>query len=137
MKPIEWIDAFSMGDPEIDRQHRHFISQANALSAAVADDADRPTLLRMTEEIATDAAFHFLYEDRVLLALGYGDAESHIAEHRRLERRIGDILGHFRAAEESSAAAAAAMAEEIRNLLLDHLLYYDLKYKSHLQFSAR
>ena len=72
---------------EIDRQDRHFICQANALSAAVAADADKATLLGMTEEIATDAAFHFLYEGRILLDSDYAEAEGHIAEHRRLERQ--------------------------------------------------
>jgi hemerythrin len=135
MKPIVWTPALSMGDPEVDRQHRHFIDQVNDLSAA-ASHADKRALVRLTEEIAADAFTHFAYEDDLLLRLNYPDAEEHSAEHRRLEEKIDGMLPVLATADDTPRAAET-IACRIRDLLLDHLLYYDLKYKSLLDYKKQ
>ena len=43
-RPITWTSALEMGEAEMDRQHRHFIDQVNAITEAVQSGAGRESL---------------------------------------------------------------------------------------------
>ena len=131
--PIVWSAAFEMGDAEIDRQHRHFIEQVNAVTEAIRSDQSRDVLLRLMAEMIEDARAHFAYEESVFLGIGFRGAAAHAREHRGLEAKLADIASRMMVA--SDRETTVLLADELRRGLLNHLVYYDLQYKSELMHS--
>ena len=134
LKPLAWSETFATGEPEIDRQHREFLDQVNGLAAAAADEAPPDAIQPLLEAIAAHERAHFAYEESVLQRIGHSDAVIHAAEHRRLERRTAALLRAFRAIAPDDRPRVLRVAGAVRGQLLDHLLYYDLQYKSLLQY---
>lgn len=128
LPPIAWTETFATGNSLIDRQHRQFIEQVNELTKAAAAGEPPQVILAMLTEMAADARDHFASEEAAFARLGYADAAAHAQEHRRLERRMDAVLASVRTAPDAMAARLAASS--MRELLVNHLLYFDLRYKS-------
>jgi hemerythrin-like metal-binding protein len=133
LPPIEWSDILEIGHAEIDDDHRRLIDDVNALRQAVVDDRPWGDLVGRAKEMADHCVRHFRREEAILAREGYAGLELHVEEHRRLERSIGDIIYLM-----DNASPGAPLKLELlgtfRTLLVDHLLRYDLDYKSHLMF---
>ena len=134
LKPLAWSETFATGEPEIDRQHREFLNQVNGLAAAAADGAPPDAIRSLLEAIAAHERAHFAYEESVLQRIGHAEAAAHAAEHRRLERRTAALLRSLLATAPDDGPCVLRVASIVRAQLLDHLLYYDLQYKSLLQY---
>ena len=78
---IQWTDEWSVGNEEIDEQHKELFERINALLDAVGR-------ARSNDEVATTMAFletyvnrHFRDEERLMTISGYPDREAHCAKH--------------------------------------------------------
>lgn len=130
-KPIPWSDAFEMGDPELDAEHRAFFDIINALSEAVSAGTDAARLAALCDVLVEHSAAHFLHEEEVMARHGFGGLAAHRREHSRLLAYIRERAALLR----SPAAAAEERAEaalDVKDALLGHMLRVDVHYKSHL-----
>lgn len=92
-----WLDAYAIGDAEIDAQHRRIVDILNLLhdllhSDAVGDDF-AAGLREVFAELHAYIALHFEFEEARLAEAGYPTAElaAHRAEHAALGRRVRDF----------------------------------------------
>lgn len=116
-----------VGIPELDEDHRRFLSLADHLESALARRADRAEIQRLMSAIVDDAVQHFENEERLFAQIEYPDAGFHAAKHAQL---IGELT---RQKEQLDGAELSAKwfqkAFNIRYLLMDHLLEEDMKYR--------
>lgn len=87
MKDLEWKDAYLVGIPAIDFQHRRIFDCISSVARGSTDDdrlraeAEVIKLLSLLQE-------HFSLEESMMQALRYPDLESHIEEHRQFHAEV-------------------------------------------------
>lgn len=122
-KPIffVWKDAFELGLPGIDAEHRQFFEIMNRCARAAAEGASPTVVALVLQELATYARHHFRHEEAELDRVGYPELEAQRAEHARFEHELARI----QALERPSILAALSLA---RDWLLQHVTGTDRRF---------
>lgn len=132
--PLPWLEVLETGYAEIDSDHRRLVDDTNALLEALSEAASRPDLPARLRAMEAACAAHFRREEALLEREGFLASAAHRQEHLRIEGEIAGLVARLDRQEPTADAAETAEAVlAFRLLLLEHLLYYDLAYKSHLQ----
>jgi len=92
MQTISWDPSFSVGDEEIDRQHRRLIDVINRLAALIGGDSggEGASARQIFDELAEYVTSHFAYEEQRMVDAGYplDKVEAHRGEHRRILKSL-------------------------------------------------
>lgn len=102
---LQWTAALSVGDPEIDEQHRELFRRADRLLEGIrAGEADElPGLISYLHEYCIS---HFGAEEARMRAVKYGGYVRHKSEH---DRFIADLLALSAEHEERGSGAFIAL----------------------------
>lgn len=87
------------------------------------------------ELMLSEAGRHFAHEEELLLRWGYPDAAAHAARHAELAAQFARTSAEFDAADISFIWAAKGL--RIQQLLVEHLLVEDMKYRDYLRGKAQ
>ena len=129
---IEWSDALSMLNPEIDAEHQHFIGLTNQLNKIIwSQQQDKAVIEHIMGLLLEDTISHFAHEEQVLAEKAYPATQEHAQIH-------SEIINKFKQASKeiqstNIRAVWVKVGLEIKNLLVDHLLNEDTKYIEHLR----
>ncbi|RDD63760.1 hemerythrin domain-containing protein [Ferruginivarius sediminum] len=133
LEQIPWVDAFNVGQAEIDLEHRHLFDEINRfVDHVLSKEANKTTLDTLITRMISNHKFHFIHEEQIMLRYNYSQLPAHAIEHRNLEARINEIYGEFTFTSPNNLDGLLDQSLTIKELILDHFLHYDLKYKSHL-----
>lgn len=116
-----WKEAFALGIPEVDGEHRHFFEIMNRCARLAAEGATPTSLALVLKELATYAEHHFQHEEAALDRVGCPELPLHRAEHRRFV----ESLARLEAREAATVLGALAL---MRDWLLQHILGTDRRY---------
>ncbi len=130
---LQWAPAWEIGVGEIDADHRQLIDESNALFGALAQAHPKTEIMAIIGRMESGCREHFRREEAILREAQYKGAAGHAAEHRRIEREMEKVVRAMTEAE-ASAAEWKAFALAFQSTLVNHLLLYDLQYKSHLMW---
>lgn len=127
---INWEDRYSVGDPEMDRQHSHLLALCNNLAdCAASTDLDSDTAFHdILNELAVYARTHFASEEKLLADTGYPDLTSHCDDHGSYESDLANFL--FTACV--SQPDKSAVHRFVLGWWLKHILQNDMAYREHL-----
>jgi hemerythrin len=128
---IAWSDFLSVGVPEMDEEHRQFIARVNELNKAIIESEDKATVERLMDLMLMEAAHHFWHEQELLTRWGYPDAAAHLAKHAELTAQFERVMKEFAETEVSFVWAAKGL--HLKQLLVEHLLKEDMKYRDFLR----
>ena len=128
---IRWNDALTVGVPEIDEEHRKFIARVNELNQAIVECKDKPAVERLLDLMLMEATHHFWHEQRLLADWKYPDRAVHAAKHAHLTEQFDRLMKEFEQADVSFTWALKGL--HIKQLLIDHLLKEDMKYRDFLR----
>jgi hemerythrin len=128
---IRWNDTLSVNVPDIDNQHRRFIARVNALNKAIVECEDKTTIERLLDLMLMEATHHFWHEQELLAKWKYPDRAVHAAKHAQLTAQLGRVMKEFEQADVSFTWAIKGLY--IKQLLVDHLLKEDMKYRDFLR----
>lgn len=92
---IAWDDAYLVGWPSIDDQHRYFVQLINDLDALVKAGTPAPHCADVLNEIYYYAFFHFLSEENLMKRSRYGALERQQREHKELLAALTAKMRHF------------------------------------------
>jgi hemerythrin len=132
---VAWNDFLSTGVPQMDAEHRSFIMRVNELNRAIVEAGDKAAVRQAMDSMLVEAASHFRHEEELLADAGYAEAAAHAAKHAALAAKFDRARQEFEAAEFSFVWAAKGL--HIKQLLVEHLLREDLKYRDFLQSKIR
>ncbi len=129
MPIIEWNSSFSVGNDEIDQQHKRWFAIFNdmheTLLNGTPEDFQKLTL-KALQDMRDYAKIHFSFEENYMREIGYPD----LVAHRRLHKDFDtQIYENYRNAEAGSIVLNSALIKMIRNWLMQHILVEDVKYK--------
>lgn len=127
---LAWIDGFSVGIPELDEDHRQLVADAGAIVEAVRERRAWREVEALAGLMVERCRAHFRREEMVLERDRFAALAAHRGEHARIDREMQGILGRIGGSEPPTVDMIDA-ALSLREMLVDHLLRYDLAYKSH------
>lgn len=128
---INWSDSLSVGVPEIDAEHKQFVARINDLNHAIVEGRDKPTVERLLDLLLMEAMHHFWHEQRLLAKWKYPQRVEHTAKHVQLTAQFERIMKEFEQADVSFTWALKGLY--IKQLLIEHLLREDMKYRDFLR----
>lgn len=128
---IRWNDSLNVGVPEIDQEHRQFVARVNELNRAIVECRDKPAVERALDLMLMEAAHHFWHEQQLMARWNYPEREAHTAKHAQLIAQLDRTMKEFESADVSFTWALKGL--HIKQLLVDHLLHEDMKYRDFLQ----
>ena len=127
---IAWSDSLSVGVPEMDEEHRKFIARVNDLNKAIIESEDKATVKRAMDLMLMEAAHHFWHEQELLARWKYPETATHVAKHAELTAQFERVMKEFAEADISFVWALKGL--RLKQLLVEHLLKEDMKYRDFL-----
>jgi hemerythrin len=84
---IEWTEAYRLGIPGVDQEHRTFFALLRAIEASLAEQ-DGLGAREALSNLRLYAENHFAHEEEFLEAVGYPDLARHRLEHQEFLRDV-------------------------------------------------
>lgn len=127
---VDWKPEYSVGNLEIDQQHRKLVDIINNLHDSMKLGGKPEDLKRVLNELMNYTRFHFSHEEKVIERAGYAD----LANHKRMHRAMVEQVEQLRKEVESSRAAfSIKLMGFLKRWLTDHILGADQKYAPSLK----
>ncbi len=126
MEKIIWEDSFSVGNEEMDQQHKKLIEMINELIERhdVENDSEvvSDVLTKMTDYIK----YHFTSEEAYMKKIDFPEIVSHELEHLDfIEKTTNFCLGTLT----FDKSVYTELLAFLKEWLLNHILKSDMKYK--------
>ncbi|MDT8375935.1 MAG: bacteriohemerythrin [Mariprofundaceae bacterium] len=129
---IEWLDAFSMSNPEIDAEHRRFIKLVNELNTEIMSNRqDKAVVRELMGLILEDTITNFSHEERIFAEHNYPASDEHAQSHAEIISRLKQASKEIQST--SSGRVWIEAGQAIKNLLVDHVLNEDTEFNKYLQ----
>ena len=125
---IEWSDAYQVGDPEIDEQHRTWFERINAFLEA----PDAQTLASVDVLMHQHVADHFQQEEALMRSVQYPAIDEHVSQHKRLQDSLDDISRGIAA----ETLDRTTLTKFLSNWLLSHIRVHDTKLHEYVTFRS-
>lgn len=128
MPYLKWDEALSVGNDEIDGQHRTFINMVNDLHAHLVSDS-ASTLGKTTEHTLENLdeyiRAHFSFEEEYMKNIHYRGLD----DHRRLHEEFADrVRRHRQDIRRGSVVLNSQLMKELLNWFTEHIVSEDMKY---------
>jgi len=128
---IAWNDSLSVGVPEMDDEHRQFISRINELNQAIIGCDDKAAVQHRMHRMLTQATEHFAHEEQLLEKFNYPQLADHSAKHAELTAEFARVMREFEETDISFVWALKGL--HLKQMLVDHLLKDDMLYRDFMR----
>lgn len=130
MALIEWMDMFSVGNAEMDADHKGLLDLLNRIYEAWSPDGagDPVDVATVFDELTDYTRRHFVREEALLEKIGYDRLEVQKAEHHRMIEQLEAFRARHIAGTQP-AALTQEMVDFLRTWMIDHILAEDMRYK--------
>jgi hemerythrin len=88
--PIEWLEDFETGIPQVDTQHRRLVEIANNLHSFQASPA---RLRGALEDLMAYTQYHFALEERLMESVQCPGLADHRVAHEALAAQVTELWG--------------------------------------------
>ncbi len=133
MPIIEWTKEFSIGNPELDEQHKKWFSIYNQAHDRMMDPNEEnfiTTGIDSLQEMKVYGEYHFSMEEEAMVAVGFPELERHKMMHRSFSR---DIEGMIQELESGNHVLNSEVIKRIENWLRNHILKEDQKFRGFIE----
>jgi len=128
-----WNDAYVLGLPLIDNEHRALFAAADELSDAVARGDGTRAVKNLFTRLSSTLTTHFEHEEALMRHYRYPDVEDHLDEHRT-------VLDRMTRAQKNLEAGALNIPSDIlqflRNWMDRHIRKYDQAAVRHIRANS-
>ncbi|MFA7278813.1 MAG: hemerythrin domain-containing protein [Sterolibacterium sp.] len=141
---IQWGDHLSVGHPEIDAQHKEIYEFGAEIYEDWREGVRVGELRIATDRLLKLLRAHFVYEERLLAGIGYGDLKQHVAEHRSMLKELQDMRDHFETLGDDDDSPGGSVLSPnwsvmrfILGFSLGHVMTSDMSYSQSLIASSK
>ena len=129
-----WDVSYSVGLPEIDRQHLVLFNMMNDLNRLIKLKRDVDFITRALDGLIKYTKAHFLYEEELMARYSFPDIEAHKRTHAKL---LGEIRDFEKRIENSNDnAIKEELIEFLTSWLSKHIKVSDKKYAEVIAVAA-
>lgn len=133
MVDLEWHEFYEIGVDFIDAEHKKILSIMRDIHEMLMQ-ADFDKLAHLSESLLRESENHFKNEEDFLQEVKYPKLIEHSAYHAGLlqqAKRIKTICQGMKSDDDLMLCV-----EEMKNFLIDDILYGDVKFKSYLEYNG-
>ena len=127
---IIWRDEYSVGNRDIDDQHKRIIGIINAVFTLVKDGGSEEDFWKALDGLKQYALVHFKFEEGILALAEYPGLNDHTISHQKMNARTETLF------VKRPGAAISVLAEELLAILkdwwLNHIRGVDALYAPYL-----
>ena len=120
---VEWTDDFSVGVPEIDRDHQTLLGLLNDLYDAVESGVGHEALGRVLDGLALYVSYHFAHEEGLFLRANYPGYERHRKQHLALTDTVKEIYTEFQSGQADTLPQQ--VLDFLKTWLYEHIMGAD------------
>jgi hemerythrin len=91
MPHFTWSDKYSIGNGEIDSQHKKLFNIINRLKSISYEYYDIESVQPLVAELANYTRYHFATQEKYMGFIQYKDIVRHKIEHKYFEMRMSDL----------------------------------------------
>jgi hemerythrin len=128
---LEWNEGMSVAIPEIDEDHKRFISLIDDLNRSIAERMKATEIKKRLLLIIEDTERHFEQEEKFLREHLYPNAEGHARSHNHVLNSLKNIQDSFMPYGLEAEWLDAALI--IKNILISHILTEDMQYANYFK----
>ena len=129
MKLLKWKDEYSMGEVEIDKQHKGLFKLSNDIYYLVEAGVDDSERFRELFMALTDYTIeHFIYEEMYIQEEGFPGLDEHIKQHLEFSSKLRDICVGI-----NKETHIADIGKFVTTWLVHHVITEDMKYKKFVE----
>jgi hemerythrin-like metal-binding protein len=121
---IQWVDEYSIGNKEIDEQHKVLFTMINDFFHQDSKEA----AITLFQNLSSYIDLHFESEENLLRQINYPDTEGHILKHTELRERFHLLRNKL---DDYNVDVHHKIAMFLYNWLAKHILKADMEYKSY------
>ena len=125
MPLFTWLDKYSIGNDEIDNQHKKLFDILNRLFDICVGKNEIDTVEAVMEDLVSYADYHFNFEEQHMRDVCYKDIDKHIVEHNYF---TNEIMFAKRRQLQDKAKTDNKLVEFLSNWLIQHVTEEDRKY---------
>ncbi len=126
---INWNDSYSVGNKEMDEQHKKLIDIINKLFKSFKEGNAQEILNDILQEMIDYANFHLNSEEKLLFKYNYPQKEEHEAMHKSFREKIEELKKSLKS---ESKDAHYEVIDYLKNWWTNHILVEDMKYSDFL-----
>ena len=120
---IEWDNSLSVGNDQIDRDHKALIGIVNQLDGAVCHGHGKDVIADILSELSDYIGYHFEHEEQIMRRHHYPFSDEHVQEHADLIKGLDALVYEF---EASPNTVSADTLEFLKHWLIDHVTGCDM-----------
>lgn len=121
----------SLGDADIDADHKRLIDTLNRLHYMHRAGDERTEIAAVLDELADYCERHFEREEALMRRCGFPDLDRHAALHRQLRSALDEFARAYH--DDPEGFDAAAFYDFVSDWILVHVLDEDMKLRPHLR----
>ncbi|MBK5278533.1 MAG: hemerythrin family protein [Bacteroidia bacterium] len=124
MAYIVWKDSFDIGVPEMDYQHKLFVSYINELHKSIQFGYSKLNVVITLKKLADYIEVHFVEEEKLLISINYPMLEVQIKQHAYFISELASMKNTYM----SKTQTANNMLIFMKDWFLHHITTEDIKY---------
>ena len=128
---LEWNDGMSVGIPEIDADHKRFISLVDELNFSITERMNSSEINKRLQHVIKDANRHFEQEEKLFQERQYPNAAGHLRSHNNIRNMLNKVQDSF--LPYGLEAEWLDAAQVIKQMLISHLLTEDMQYAGYFE----
>lgn len=121
---FQWSEAYSVGYPDIDSQHKRLFQLAEQLHAAMTAGKGKQCLSNTLDNLIAYTKRHFADEEILMQTHRYPLFQQHKAQHQALTERVVQFQRSF---ETGQATVTVELLQFLSNWLTNHIGSVDKK----------
>lgn len=120
---LKWIDAYEIGIPVLDYEHRDLFARINDLHDELLRHEEKEKVEECLGELHARLSAHFALEEKVMRERGYRHYAEHKGEHDRFLDDFVDAITRFE--NDPGFSYGDDMKGELKRWIVDHVLTSD------------
>ena len=126
---INWNDSYSVGNTEMDEQHKKLIAIINKLFKSFKEGNAQEILQDILQEMIDYANFHLNSEEKLMFKYNYPQKTEHEKLHQSFRDKTSELKNLLNS---NSKDAHYKMIEYLKTWWTNHILVEDMKYSDFL-----
>jgi len=130
MEKIVWTDAkYSVGNAQIDNQHKYLVKQLNRLIALQKQRGNKTLQKNILGDLEKYVEQHLVYEENLLHKVGYPNVDEHEQLHSQymMELEMWAVM-----IDDDDPNILKRMCHFLQTWLTEHIVGEDMKFKKYV-----
>ena len=128
LEKINWTDDLSIGNINIDNEHKKLIEVYNDLVDLIELDKNRVEFAKIISKLIDNVSKHFRKEETYMQAFGYPKSAEHIQYHKDYTHKVADYYDElFR----SDPPELLEIIKFLKNWWINHIVNSDADYENY------